>query len=160
MTITEKQLRAKIAEIIEATCPTAKVFRRNVLTADRAKWAGLFRHQAEINGELRTITFSFIVRRIGITRNEDETFVRHIFEILGFYGFYYGNSTANSEDEWQAHLDNLYDSFDATEDLSLDDKTEIYHDGLQISSIGLIRVAESEFLHFAGGQLVIRVYQC
>lgn len=156
MAITEKQLREKIVALIETTAPAAKVFRRNVLTSDRAKWAGLFRH--ELDGQ--TVTHGWIVRRVKVESNDSKTFDSHTFEILGFYGFAFGTAQTNSEDEWQTVIDNLREAFDAKRELDLEDEADVNHHGLQFSAIGLIRVGENEFLHFAGGRLAVDVCPC
>lgn len=156
MTITEKQLREKIVALIETICPTAKVFRRNVLTADRAKWAGLFRHES--NGQ--TVTHGWIVRRAKVESDDSESYERHTFEILGFYGFAFGSASANSEDEWQTVIDDLREAFDARRELDLEEVADVNHHGLQFPAIGLIRVGENEFLHFAGGRLQVDVCPC
>lgn len=156
MAITEKQIREKIVAKISEIAPTAKVFERNVLTNDRAKWAGLFRH----NYAGAVHTHGWIVRRSGLTKAVKTRPDQVVYELLGFYGFDYGSASSNSEDAWQTIIDNLAEAFadDGIWDFEAED--EVTTDALSFQPIGLIPAAAGEFLHFAGGRLTVNVYRC
>ncbi len=164
MAINEKIIRTKILEAIWAICPDSKRIRRNPLTTDRTKWAGLFRVESDNDEANEPIAHGWIVRRVGYKKAVKDSFDQFTFEILGFRSHDLGTDAENSEDSFQTSIDAIAkrladkDAENPMWDFDEDEDDEATTEDLNFSRIGLI--ASSEFLHFAGGRLVVNIHRC
>jgi len=152
--ITEKAIRAAIVDVIKTAYPDAVTYERNVLTSGRDTWASLFRRQV-VN---EIFTHGWIVRRKSTTKTFNADYRTSEFEVLGFYGFKFGTTATNSENEFQAIIDNLVEIFDGVVELGLGGS--VMHEGLSMPDIGLINTKDTEFLHIAIGQMRVRDFSC
>lgn len=152
MTVTDAQVRNAIAAVIETAEPAAVIFNWNALGHQMNEWPGMFRLAA--GG-----THGWIIKRTG-TESEwkgnggrDRKF--WIYDVWGFYGFRPGKEADNSDEEFAAILDAVYEAVRASGKLGLEEVEE--HGLLQWQMITTIDCGE-ETLHFAQGRL--RVMLC
>lgn len=163
MALSEKKIREKILAEIWAIAPESKKIRRNVLTtSDRTKWAGLFRTEPD-DESIDPIAHAYIVRRARTKADNTSLDDRMTFEILGFRSHVLGSNDENSEDVFQAEIDQITHRL-MERDVENppwefeDESDEVSTIEIEFSPIGLIQ--SSELLHFGGGRLVVQIKRC
>lgn len=163
MALSEKTIREKILAGIWTIAPQSKKIRRNVLTTnDRNKWAGLFQTEPEDEDE-EPIAYAYIVRRVRARADNKSLNDQMTFEILGFKSHALGTDATNSEDDFQAEIDQITDWLMGrdveNEPWEFEDEAdEVSTIEVEFSPIGLI--PSSELLHFGGGRLVVQITRC
>lgn len=146
---TDEQVRAAIAGIIQASQTAAAVYNWNVLGHDLRKWPGLFRGDSGTHG--------WVVKRIGQTsewKNGSRDRMTWIYDVFGFYGFMPGKTGDNSDEDFSAILDAVYEAIKAKPTLDVDEVER--HTLLQYALISTIDCGE-ETLHFAQGRLSVEL---
>lgn len=146
----DKEIRAAIATVIAAAEPNARVYGWNVLDHHPDDWPGLFRTEAGgVHGWIvRRREIKSEWKRTGII---DRRFAE--YDIFGFYGFRSGMAGDNSDDEFAAICDGIYEAIKATPDLELPAIVE-RHELLQFAAMTTTRPGE-ETMHFAHGRLKV-----
>lgn len=147
--VTDAEVRQKLKDLIKTAYPAAQVYGWNALSHKLHEWPGLFRTDAATHG--------WIIKRAGTESQwknptRDRSF--WTYDVWAFYGYRTGKEGDNSDDEFSAILQTVYDAVKATSNLGLAEVEE--HELLQFDLITTIDCGE-ETLHWAKGRLRVRL---
>lgn len=154
ITVSDKEIRAAIKAVIKSEQPEAVVYPWNALSHDLKEWAGLFRTAS--GG-----THGWIIKRAalnGAWKNGRRDKKAVPYDVWGFYLFRSGEGVTeadNSDNEFAAICDSIYEAFKENPRLGFDNTVE-GHDLLQYAALTTINCGE-ETLHFAQGRLVVHL---
>jgi len=146
---TDKDIRSAIKDVIKALYPDAVVFQWNALSHNLGEWPGMFRTE--------TGTHGWIIKRGGVSggwKNGQRDRKTFVYDIWGFYGYSSGKESENSDDDFGAILDAIYEALKEKPTLDLEGLDP--HGLLQVAANTTIDTGE-ETLHFAQCRLEVKL---
>jgi len=161
MAILEKNIRLEIVRRLTATVGPAKILKRNPYSMNKQKWVGAFTHEYEDNGP-KEIVHAWFVKRYLAQKNLSENHYTYGFNMVGYYGFRFGSEDDNSEDEFQAIIDNVITEFNEDDNWNWESGESDYVNGEELltPNIGITQVGKSKYIHIAPFQFTLQLRKC